>query len=321
MRVARGRPGLSAVEVVVILILVLALVLIVILALPRGRETARLAACERNLMQIGVAVALYGNATEALPAVPPLGPIDEPRGPGPLEALLQTLGQADFAAMTNPKQPPPRQAAVPTGERVVLGLLCPSDPGATAGRFPAPVSYRATAGDTPGGENGPFAPGRRVGLAEVEAGDGLGYTAAFAERLVGSNRLGMPGPRDYARVPGPIGPEGCPRAPEAAWRGDAGSSWVVADWRSTLYNHALTPGATPSCLATDGQTARMGASSGHVNRVHVLLLDGSVRPFTTTVDPDVWRRWGTINDRGQVPPSPSPAAGPDSALPPPEPTP
>ena len=40
-------------------------------------------------------------------------------------------------------------------------------------------------------------------------------------------------PRAAARPPG------CPKP--ARWHGDAGSSWVVAGYRSTLYNHALPP--------------------------------------------------------------------------------
>ena len=88
---------------------------------------------------------------------------------------------------------------------------------------------------------------------------------------------------------------------------DAGSSWAVADWRSTLANHALTPNAGPSCIAADGQTARISASSGHSGLAHGLLLDGSVRAFTDRIDPEVWRRWSTLrgSPRGAAPAPPT----------------
>ena len=61
-------------------------------------------------------------------------------------------------------------------------------------------------------------------------------------------------------------------------------------------NHAMPPGATPSTISEDGTSARMGASSGHGGRVHVLILDGSVRPFSYGVDPEVWRALANLDD-------------------------
>ena len=112
--------------------------------------------------------------------------------------MLLELGQPDFLDLRDPKQPPPRRPDALTGERPIPGFVCPSEPRATAAHFPAPISYRATTGDTPRGENGAFAPGRQVRLADVEAGDGLSYTAAFAERLVGDGRK-APAAWNYAR--------------------------------------------------------------------------------------------------------------------------
>ncbi len=38
----------------------------------------------------------------------------------------------------------------------------------------------------------------------------------------------------------------------------------------------------------------MGASSGHVNRVNVLMLDGSLKVITPTIDPKIWAGMGTV---------------------------
>jgi hypothetical protein len=283
--------GFGLAEAVVLLVLVVLVVLLVIMALPRSRETARTAACQRNLARIGVALGIYAQGTDQYPGVPALG--GAAKGPSPIDTLLLELGQADFSQMNDPAKPPPKRAGVPTGPRAVPGLTCPSDTLATSDRFRAPVSYRATAGDEADGRNGPFAPGKVVRVADVEAGDGLAYTGAFAERLVGAGRPGGDSLRNYALAAGPIGSAGCSGG---AWRGDAGSSWAEAGWVSTLYNHALPPNAGRSCVADDGRTALMGASSAHVGRIHLLVLDGGVRAFTPTVDPRLWRRWGTIRD-------------------------
>src|SRR5262249_10794680 len=148
---------------------------------------------------------------------------------------------------------------------------------------------------TTAGGNGPFAPGRPTTRLAVDAADGLAYTAAFSERLLGNGRP-VESPVNYTLVHGPIGEAGCGEPPASAWRGDAGSSWARADWVSTLYNHARPPGAARSCVAADGATAFMGTSSGHGGRVHVLMLDGSVKSYRTQVAPAIWQALGSTGD-------------------------
>ena len=146
-----------------------------------------------------------------------------------------------------------------------------------AGHFPAPISYRACTGELPSGENGAFSIGRVISLREIQDRDGLSFTAAFSERLLGDNLPGYPAAYNYGIVQGPLPALACPAQSSAIeWRGDAGSSWVRSDYRSTLYNHALTPGGQPSCIDTRGRAAFMGASSGHVAGVNLLLFDGRV---------------------------------------------
>jgi hypothetical protein len=294
------RPGLSAIELLVVLVIVVFFVLCVLMILPRQRETARMASCQRNLMQIGAALALYDQNQRSLPQVPPLGAAPAEQGDSPLEALLAELGLPDLTELepASSKTPRPKRSnsshAEPEPERRVPGFICPSDPHATAGHFPAPVSYRACTGDTPDGQGGAFAPGRHLSIADIEAADGASYTAAFAERLVGDNQSEHPAPVNYALAPGPLAGTRCPNLPYFAWRGDAGRSWSASNWQSTLYNHALTPNAAPSCIAADRRSAFMGASSGHTSGASVLFFDGSTRTFTPTIEPKVWRQWATV---------------------------
>jgi hypothetical protein len=276
------RPGTTPAEVLVVLVLVTLIVLMVLAALPRQRENARLAACRGNLARIGIALALYDTAHGHLPAVATAGPLD---------GLRQGLGLDDFDALRDPKRKPP-SIGTPPAPRRLLGFLCPSDRVAIRSTFPAPTSYRACAGDDPAGQTGPFPLGGQTSLATVEAADGLAYTAAFAERLVGTGENRDDALRHYGIVPGPLG-ETC--SPSTSRRGDAGSHWGRPDWVSSLYNHTLVPGATPSCVANDGRTARIGASSAHAGGVHLLRLDLSVGLVTGGIDPEVWRSLGTVS--------------------------
>jgi type II secretory pathway pseudopilin PulG len=297
-----GRGGFNLVEVVIVTIILAIFVLVLAMRLPRQLEDARRTTCQKNLMQIGVALLIYDQATGHLPVVPELG-TEPSRQTSPLKALLEELSVPDLREISDPKDRPARKPGFVVREQLVPGFLCPSDPNATAQAFPAPVSYRATAGDTPDGRHGVFSPGRKMSLARVQAGDGVEFTAAFSERLVGTNRPSR-APANYAVVSAPITKDGCPPLDSAPWKGDAGASWYGSNWQSTLYQHAMRPNASPSCIADDQRSAEMGASSGHPGSVNVLILDGSVRSFTSTVDPRIWRRLATPDGSEDDAPSP-----------------
>ena len=135
-----------------------------------------------------------------------------------------------------------------------------------------------------------------VRLQDVEAADGTSFTAGFSERFVGDHQTNHPAPCDYQVVQGPLKGSGCPVNDDTdGWRGDAGASWSWSDYRHTLYNHALPPCSRRSCVALDGKTAFMGASSGHVRGVNLLLLDGSVNLVTRDVDLNVWKAFATVS--------------------------
>jgi hypothetical protein len=294
------RHGLTVIEVAVIALLIAVVACFLLMGIPYAREQARLAGCRRNLGQIGVALALHDQTYHRLPTVSRASGLQEARvsaASSPLALLLETLQLPDLTELNDPqKRPPVRPGEVP-GEVPVAGFVCASDPNATTGRFPAPISYRAVTGDSAAGDNGIFAPGRVTSMRQIEAGDGLSYTAAFSERLVGNGVIGHAALANYEVVSGSVPSQGCPVAADrSAWRGDAGSSWRTCNYRSTLYNHALKPNGHPSCVALDGQTAYMGASSGHVSGVHVLSLDGSVSVMRPTIDLKIWRELARVND-------------------------
>lgn len=299
---ARDRAGYTLIDALVATVVVTVVGLFAIMAMTRGRESARSTTCQRNLAQIGVGLALYHDAQRALPMIGDPTPIDSPpaageTNPGPLRTLLETLGVPSLLGV-HPEGLNLARLKGPLIEGVAVpGFLCPSDPHAIGGIFASPVSYRATTGDDPEGLTGGFAFGRRRTLQEIEEADGVSYTAAFSERLVGNGRAEQAA-ENYALVDGPVAESGCFADPDAAagadWRGDAGSSWNRAGWRSTLYSHAMLPGSKISCLARDGRTALIGASSGHTAGIHLLMFDGAVKRVVRSVDPKIWHDYGTV---------------------------
>ena len=49
-------------------------------------------------------------------------------------------------------------------------------------------------------------------------------------------------------------------------------------------------------MALDGQSAYMGASSGHSRGVNLLMLDGSVKLVQPSIDSKVWRNFAAVAD-------------------------
>src|SRR3954467_14100399 len=99
----RGRAGYTAIDVLVVLFLIGVFAMVLLMAMPRGREAARLAACQRNLAQIGMALALYDQTQRSLPTVGEPARVDPPAtegAPGPLKILLETFGLSDFMGLS-----------------------------------------------------------------------------------------------------------------------------------------------------------------------------------------------------------------------------
>nr|WP_303652499.1 DUF1559 domain-containing protein [Paludisphaera mucosa] len=280
------------------------------MGLTRARESARLSMCQRNLAQVGQALAYYDGASRSLPPVAVPLRIDESMDkapPGPLATMLEALGVPSLLGVDREGSNLPGLRG-PTPQGIpVAGFLCPSDSEVMSGRFPSPVSYRANVGSDLGGSDGPFAVGRSYRLAEVERRDGLSFTAAFCERLVGNGRDER-APANYQVVDltNSAAGDGAQVWTDGPWKGDAGSTWKPADFRYTLYNHVSPPWLPVSRVARDGRSADVTASSAHVQGLNLLMLDGSARVVTPSVAPEVWRAYGSVGPEPAQPPASSP---------------
>ena len=124
-----------------------------------------------------------------------------PESPGPIAFPAGSFATSRPVRLEGPRTPsPPRPGPGPAETRVAR-YFCSSAPNALAGRFVAPVGYRAATGGSPAGDDGPFAIGRLVRLADVKATDGSSFTAGFSERLVGDHQSGHPAAWNYRTFP------------------------------------------------------------------------------------------------------------------------
>jgi prepilin-type processing-associated H-X9-DG protein len=268
-------------------------VLLLLIRMPRGREEARATACLSNLQQLGQALSLYVQMTGRFPTNPKW----EPPHAAPSTSVFWALrSQADLWNFKNVRGEHEAKGKGRNGERpaVPSGLRCLSDRTMTP---PTATNYRANAGYESTGETGPFRIGGSVTPSAVEAADGVSFTAAFSERLIGTGS-------DRASIADYLESEGCEVPTDVSLTGtrrtDAGHDWSRGDWVSTLYQHGLKPNAPDSWIGTKKTCGRMGASSGHSGTVNVMLLDGSARGWRESVDATVWQRLGGFEDSAEA---------------------
>jgi prepilin-type N-terminal cleavage/methylation domain-containing protein/prepilin-type processing-associated H-X9-DG protein len=199
-------------------------------------------------------------------------------------------------------------------------FLCPSDgqqpptslPGGT--QLSAPTNYHFSTGDgSPGAAvpgdagasvraNGAFVLGPPQSIATIR--DGSSNTVAASEQLIGtaaggaSTITGGALPEDVRRAAAigstPLSDAGC--AAPTGWRLDKGLGWWDGDYRSTLYNHYLTPNSKLfDCWQSSPphNPAWKAARSNHPGGVNVLFCDGHVAYVKDAIDLATWRALAT----------------------------
>lgn len=199
-------------------------------------------------------------------------------------------------------------------------FLCPSDgqhpPAMLLGSVPSgPGNYHFCTGDgslassVPGDAgaavpaNGVFVLGPAYAVGSVI--DGSSNTVAASEQLIGSASGGpatMAGATAYmgerrraaAVVAAPLSLDKC--AAPTAWRLDKGYAWWDGDYRTGLYNHALTPNSRQlDCWQSSPphNPAIKAARSAHPGGVNALFCDGHVQFVKDTVNQATWRGLAT----------------------------
>lgn len=203
---------------------------------------------------------------------------------------------------------------------MVSSFLCPSDNATPITTLPGgvrsgPSNYQFCTGDgspnsvNPGDAgltvpaNGVFVLGSVQNAATIT--DGLSNTAAGSEQLLGTANGGAatqtgvnPRPADLRRVaaivPAPLSAAACTNP--TGWRLDKGFGWWDGDYRTTLYNHFVTPNSrTFDCWQTSPphNPALKAARSNHPGGVNSLFCDGHVQFVKDSTSLATWRAIST----------------------------
>ncbi|MDR3618524.1 MAG: DUF1559 domain-containing protein [Paludisphaera borealis] len=201
-------------------------------------------------------------------------------------------------------------------------FLCPSDSAEPPTTLPGGVTsgmsnYHFCTGDgspasvNPGDAgvtvqaNGAFVLGSAQSMASLT--DGSSNTAAASEQLIGpagggaSTQTGAtPMPQDVRRAAAigstPLSDAGC--ASPSGWRLDKGYGWWDGDYRTTLYNHYLTPNSKSfDCWQSSPphNPAWKAARGNHPGGVNLLCCDGHVQFVKDAVNLTAWRGLSTRN--------------------------
>ena len=338
------RPGFTLIELLVVIAIIAVLIALLLPAVQSAREAARRAQCTNNLKQIGLALHNYESSIGSLPWGSGTG---ANWGDWSCQTMLlarmeqsslyNAINFADLIAAgiagrggAKPGEPTNTTATYSK----IAGFLCPSD----IERLPnaeGHTNYVDNNGSSPdsvhivGANNGPFiggdpnvqplVPARVKKFAEIT--DGLSNTAAFSERVMGTNAtatrdlmkpsasvfdVGMPTvfntPQAYYITCKQANPLTTPLKTSQGFDG-AGRTWHIGWSNYTRYTHVMTPNG-PACGYSRAFQGKSGAGIGmegaftatsrHPGGVNVAFCDGSVRFVKESINQATWWALGTI---------------------------
>jgi len=310
----RVRTAFTLIELLVVVAIISVLVALLLPAVQQAREAARRTQCKNNLKQIGLALQNYLDVASAFPPSLCIGPGNF--GQWSAQArLLPFLDQANLQNLIDFQAPYQTQTNVP--KMRVSTYLCPSEINDRAslrdGIDQYPINYVCNQGvwlvyDPVGGQAslGAFAPNLR--LAPQNFTDGMSNTIGFSEV-----RAFQPNVKNTT-PPGPIPPASTSVIAGLAPSGefdpiDSHTEWVEGRVHQTGFTTAFGPN-TVAAYQTGGTTydvdyssaeenmssatyAAVTARSYHTGLVHVLVMDGSVRGMTSSIDLGIWRGLST----------------------------
>ena len=315
------RRGFTLIELLVVIAIIGVLIALLLPAVQQAREAARRAQCKNNLKQLGLALNNYAEAQSVFPPSSCLPPGVFFESWSAQSRLLPYLDQANLQNLINWSQGWNTQPTVPSTRVAVF--LCPSEVNSrsnvSGGVTFYPTNYGVNAGSwfvfnplANQGGDGTFHANCRITFKDVI--DGASNTLAMAEvkafqpRLADSgnpNALGAAPPANPAAVAGLSG----------IFELTGHTEWVEGESSETGFTTTFTPntvipyansgsnydidftsmregeGSNPTSMTYAAITSR----SYHVGVVHILLVDGSVRPVSNSINLGIWRSLGTRN--------------------------
>ncbi len=336
------RRGFTLIELLVVIAIIAILIALLLPAVQMAREAARRSECKNNLKQIGLALQNYHDVHRMFPGW--VGRwFSGNAGSGANNychggyswhtSILPFLEQRQVYNTINfsfrPNSPgncgagngnsPPGINTTALNSRIST-FLCPSDGGGSnrggknnygvnGGIWPvAAASPWTTIFARDSGLGSPF---NRFGRRISDITDGTANTAAFSERVMGTNQSGIRDTLNSVRQNVPfsgtldrVGLESFQQACQSgqgtdfpAYQDNMGTTWIYHRLRqgNSLYLHGLPPNS-PACMATGARAQRgiFAPTSRHPGGVNVLMCDGTVRFVSSNVDLKAWMAAGTV---------------------------
>ena len=314
------RAGFTLIELLVVIAIIAVLVGLLLPAVQMAREAARRVQCKNNLKQIGIAIHNYHDTYRRFP-MSFVVDYDTPGGEWSVQArILPFIEQANLYAQADLTKAygDPANSGI-SGQRVV-SYLCPTDPGdrprmSNGQRVHYPVNYAFNGGtwfvwDNASGRrgHGAFTVNKSTRFRDFQ--DGTTNVLAFSE---------VKAYTPYLRDGGAAGSVPPPPDGISALGGSFKSSSGHTEWiDGRVHQTGFTTTYPPNTFVphtVNGETfdvdftncreeknctgptyAAVTSRSFHTGTVNSLMMDGSVRSFSDSMNSTVWWNLGSRDD-------------------------
>lgn len=323
----KRRQGFTLIELLVVIAIIAVLIALLLPAVQQARAAARRSQCKNNLKQIGLALHNYVETSGALPISFAVD-YTSPGGEWSVQArILPYVDQASLYSQANLDLPYSDPANAGIATQRVNTYICPSETeddartDSSGNEIHFPISYAFNGGswffyDNASGlvGDGPFVPNKRRGLQHVK--DGTSNTLAFSEV-----KTFNPYFRDGGSAPASPPAASGIAALGGSYKASTGhTEWVDGRVHQTGFTTVFGPNkVVPYIDPTTGQQvdvdytscreekscsgptyAAVTSRSHHAGLVQCLLMDGSARAVTNSIDIRIWQNLGSISDGNTI---------------------